>query len=272
MTTTTTKKKAGYNRVGQVHHDGVANEHATIEYANALRLYPDPIIHVGGTKSKHDGIAGPKPVGIKLKKGTGNGSHDWGNLGKQARAFDAYFAEWKSKIAEWRTLPLDIRSDETFKSMVEEVFASYCNAALDLITSDELIGILQEGLIDPLLTHDILVTDNVDGKLYTYAFAKHPMIEYIEKGYTAHLKNLSGTAKTSRAVIFTDGVNEYNCGLRFRLTSNNGISAFLGIPKKNGKGNKNGSVTIKMQQDRVTKLLQSVDAEVYDIKHLMTVA
>lgn len=258
----TMSKKQGYNKTGNSHHDGVKNEQFMTKVLNEKKFYPDEVILVGGTRHKEDAIAGPKLIGYKLKKGTGNGSFDWGNLGKQAHYFHPYFTEWKAKLAEWRTLPDAIRYDEQFQDMVGQIFANYCSDALDQITSDEVIQVLKDGFVDPLYDHDIWVHDNIAHNFHRFDFRNHPAVRYIENGFTAHLVNASGLAKTSRKIVFRDGETEYQCGLRFRLTSNNGISAFLGAPKKNG-GNKNGSVTIKLQQDAVTKILTQSQAEVY---------
>ena len=272
MTLTKTKKQ-GYNTTGKSHKDGVKNEEFTANVLNKLKIYPGEVILRGGTKHKEDAIVAYlnevlEKLGFKLKKGTGNGSFDWGNLGKQARTFHKYFAEWNTKIADWRTLPDTIRYDEEFQDMVGEIFADYCSAALDQITSDEVIQVLKEGFVDPLYGHHIWVRDSVDEELHRFTFQNHPAVRYIENGFTARLVNASGLAKTSRKIVFNDGVSDYECGLRFRLTSNNGVSAFLGAPKKE-KGNKNGSVTIKLQQDGVTKMLSAVNSEVYTYQGLV---
>lgn len=267
MTLTKTKKQ-GYNTTGKSHKEGVKNEQFTADVLNKLKIYTEEVILRGGTKHKEDAIAGLEELGFKLKKGKGNGSFDWGNLGRQAHYFHPYFTEWKTRIAEWRTLPDSIRYDEQFHDMVSEIFADYCSSALDQITSDEVIQVLKEGFVDPLYNHHIWVHDSVSEELYRFMFENHPAVRYIENGFTARLVNASGTAKTSRKIVFNDGVTDYECGLRFRLTSNNGISAFLGAPKKKN-GNKNGSVTIKLQQDGVTKLLSAVNAEVYTYRGLL---
>jgi hypothetical protein len=267
MTLTKTKKQ-GYNTTGRSHKEGVKNEQFTADVLNKLEIYTEEVILRGGTRHKEDAVSGLAELGFKLKKGNGNGSFDWGNLGKQAHYFHPYFTEWKSKIAEWRTLPDSVRYDEQFHDMVEQIFANYCNSALDQITGDEVIQVLQEGFVDPLYTHHIWVRDSVSEELYRFMFKDHPAVRYIENGFTARLVNASGLAKTSRKIVFSDGSNDYECGLRFRLTSNNGISAFLGAPKKSG-GNKNGSVTIKLQQDGVRKLLSNVNSEVYNYSNLI---
>jgi len=60
-------------------------------------------------------------------------------------------------------------------------------------------------------------------------------------------------------VYFVDQQGKvYDCGLRLRVTSNNGINAFLGT----SKANRNSQVVIKLQQDKVKQLLQQVGARV----------
>jgi hypothetical protein len=270
---TMTKKKGHYPIDGQSHKDGVRNEKFTANVLNKLKIYTGEVILRGGTKCKEDAIVEYlnevlEKLGFKLKKGTGNGSFDWGNLGKQARTFHKYFVEWNTKIADWRTLPTSVRYDEEFQDMVGGIFADYCSAALDQITSDEVIQVLKDGFVDPLYGHHIWVRDSVDEELHRFTFQNHPAVRYIENGFTARLVNASGLAKTSRKIVFNDGASDYECGLRFRLTSNNGVSAFLGAPKKE-KGNKNGSVTIKLQQDGVTKMLSAVNSEVYTYQGLV---
>jgi hypothetical protein len=58
----------------------------------------------------------------------------------------------------------------------------------------------------------------------------------------------------------TDGKNTYNVGLRLRVTSNNGINAFLGL----SKANKSSQVVVKLQQDDVKNLVQKTNSQVYD--------
>ena len=49
-----------------------------------------------------------------------------------------------------------------------------------------------------------------------------------------------------------------NCGLRIRVTSNNGVKAFLGL----SKANKNSSIVLKLQQDRVDQLVANAHSVV----------
>ena len=45
----------------------------------------------------------------------------------------------------------------------------------------------------------------------------------------------------------------FDCGIRVRVTSNNGIRAFLGL----SKANKSSQVVIKVQQDNVREFVTS---------------
>ena len=51
-------------------------------------------------------------------------------------------------------------------------------------------------------------------------------------------------------------------GLRLRLTSNNGIKAFLGL----SKANKSSQVVLKLQQDGISNLLETA-TEVTDYSY-----
>ena len=114
---------------------------------------------------------------------------------------------------------------------------------------------IQTYLIDANKQLKVAVTDTLAKNLYVYSANQHPAVRYIQEGYTPFLK---GCAKSSRRLLFTDGVKEYDCGLRIRVTNNNGIGAFLG----NSKANKNSQVVFKLQQDKVAQLLSAVNAEV----------
>ena len=64
---------------GSTHHQGVSNEHATIDILNEFAVYDTKVKHRGGTKFKADAVAGEKGISIKHKAGLKNGSFDWVN-------------------------------------------------------------------------------------------------------------------------------------------------------------------------------------------------
>ena len=69
---------------------------------------------------------------------------------------------------------------------------------------------------------------------------------------------------SSRKVILRSSITGaiMDTGLRLRLTSNNGIKAFLGL----SKANKNSQVVLKLQQDGISNLLETA-TEVTDYSY-----
>ena len=62
---------------------------------------------------------------------------------------------------------------------------------------------------------------------------------------------VKGKGKSSRKLLFEYYFAEINLGLRVRVTSNNGIKAFLGL----SKANKSSQVVIKIQQDNIKQFV-----------------
>ena len=153
-------------------------------------------------------------------------------------------------------MPESLRSDEEFVLKIRDSFNALCELALDTLSKDQIINILQIGLIDNNSGFDVVINDTKSQEIYVFSANNHPAVSYIERGFTPVLK---GNGKSSRMIYFVDSEgNVYDCGLRIRVTSNNGINAFLG----NSKANKNSQVVIKLQQDKVAQLLQQTAATV----------
>jgi len=246
-----------YKTDGSVHHEGIKNENQTIVILNEKNIYSETVEKRGGTKLKEDAVAGNKKISIKLKKGITNGSFDWFNTSKYNDVLGDTFHSFISNVKELRTMPKDIIGDDEFILKVRDSFNALCELSLDTLTSDQIIDILCRGLIDANTEFDIVVNDTKTDKLYIFGANKHPAVEYINQGFSAILE---GKGKSSRKVLFSDGINVYDCGLRIRVTSNNGINAFLGL----SKANSNSQVVIKLQQDKVKQLLTSTNSQKYD--------
>lgn len=242
---------------GSVHHGGVKNENQTISILNELKIYSSPVKKLGGTTQKADAIAGDKKISIKRKEGITNGSFDWFNTSKYNDALGNTFNEFLSTIKEMRSMPKDILKDDEFVLKVRENFNQLCEVSLDTLNSEKIIDILRRGLIDANDDFDVVITDTKTNTLYVFGANQHPAVDYINQGFSAVLQ---GKGKSSRKVMFSDGINLYDCGLRIRVTSNNGINAFLGL----SKANKNSQVVIKLQQDKVKQLITSTKAKNYD--------
>ena len=75
------------------------------------------------------------------------------------------------------------------------------------------------------------------------------MTKCIENG--DGVKLLKGKGKSSRKLVFENNFWVLDYGLRVRVTSNNGIKAFLGL----SKANKSSQVVIKVQQDNIKQFV-----------------
>ena len=242
---------------GSVHHGGIKNEDQTIVILNEKKIYSETVEKRGGTKLKEDAVAGNKKISIKRKEGITNGSFDWFNTSKYNDVLGDTFNSFLSNVKELRTMPKDLIRDDEFILKVRDSFNALCELSLDTLTSDQIIDILRRGLIDTNAGFDVVVNDTKTDKLYVFGAEQHPAVEYINQGFSAILE---GKGKSSRKVLFSDGINVYDCGLRIRVTSNNGINAFLGL----SKANSNSQVVIKLQQDKVKQLLISTNSQKYD--------
>ena len=244
-----------YNTTGLSHREGVKNEDVTVRILNEKKVYAETVEKRGGTKVKEDAVAGTQKISIKRKDGITNGSFDWFNTSAYNRALGNTFDAFLSNMKELRQLPESLRTDEEFVLKIRDNFNQLCENALDSLQSDVIVKLLQRGLIDANEGFDVVINDTKTSELYKFAADQHPAVGYIAKGYSIVLK---GSGKSSRMINFVDADgNVYDCGLRLRVTSNNGINAFLGT----SKANRNSQVVIKLQQDKVKQLLQQMGTE-----------
>lgn len=244
-----------YKTDGSSHHNAVKNETKTISILNELKIYSSPVRKVGGTQHKEDAIVENKKLSIKRKKGIENGSFDWLNTSKYEDYVENIFEDFLSSMKEMRNLSSSILEDEEFVSKVRSSFNSLCNTSLNSLQGEKAIEFLHRVFFNE--DFDVIVNDIQERCLYVFDLKNHPVIDYLNRNFSVVLQ---GSGKSSRKVVFFDGINYYDCGLRIRVTSNNGISAFLGT----SKSNQTSSVVIKLQQDNIPQLVQLTKAKCYD--------
>jgi hypothetical protein len=265
------KGTPGFDTTGKVHHEGKKNEVFTQKALVFHGYASDKIELLGRTKNKADLLdphshlldgKGRKKVSCKQKQDITKGSFDWINTSKVYDVVGDTFVPFLDQIQEYRqNLSESQRSSISFVKQVRKEFANLCSGVLDSFTAEQLTSFIQLNLIDCNVDSNeslrLTVTDVATKKLYLFDTDKHPAFEYIGNGFVPFLK---GRAKGSRRLLFADGQKEYDCGLRIRVTNNNGIKAFLGV----SEANKNSQVVFKLQQDKIKKLLDEVGAEVLD--------
>ena len=237
---------------GSVHHSGVANEHDTIDLLNDHQVFTETVTHLGGTRNKADAMAGTKRISIKHKAGLKNGSFDWVNTSKTDTLIDASqfnpFLKFVSDARQWETA-----KREAIVTECRDLFNEICSAALDSIDPVTLTAWLRSELITANDGMAMAITDTKAATCYVMEHDSIRAARLLESGYVAQVEK--GRGMTSRKVTLRRDHHIVEVGLRLRVTSNNGIRAFLGL----SKANRNSQVVLKLQQDRVDQLVAGSD-------------
>ena len=242
---------------GSVHHSGVANEHDTIALLNARKVFAETVTHLGGTRNKADAMAGATPISIKHKAGLKNGSFDWVNTSQTDALLDsARFEDFRAFVGnarQWGTAERSAIVEET-----RDLFNEVCNDALNAFTSETLTAWLVQELITANHGMSMVINDTAAQRCYVMGHDTIRAARCLSAGYTAHL--VSGKGTTSRRIVLKGNGETLDLGLRLRVTSNNGIKAFLGL----SKANRNSQVVLKLQQDKVAALVSDASPQVLE--------
>ena len=233
---------------GSTHHQGVSNEHATIAILNEFAVYDTKVKHKGGTKFKADAVAGEKGISIKHKAGLKNGSFDWVNTSDINAVIDrTAFEDFFTFLKGAHLLPKEDRFQ--LIDQARDLFNKCCEKALDSIHPDDMLKFLQQHVVDKQRGYGIVINDTKHERLHIMEADRLSMTKCIADGHAPRL--LKGKGKSSRRLVFEYYFAEINLGLRVRVTSNNGIKAFLGL----SKANKSSQVVIKVQQDNIKQFV-----------------
>lgn len=240
---------------GSVHHGGIQNELDTIDFLNSIGRYQQLVEHRGGTGQKADAVC-EKNISIKRKKGIKNGSFDWCNTSIYNDTFGDHFTKFLEDVKQHRQLPRQLR--EVAVDFMRDDFNNLCESALDNIDKQALITMLVD-IFSKQSGYDIVINDTESKEVFIFESENHPVWTAIKQGYSIELVSTK-RAKSSRKIVFRNGNYVINTGLRLRVTSNNGINAFLGL----SKANKNSQIVVKLQQDAVGQLVKDANADVYN--------
>ena len=112
-----------------------------------------------------------------------------------------------------------------------------------------MLTFLQQHVVDKQRGYGIVINDTKHERLHIMEADRLSMTKCIADGHAPRL--LKGKGKSSRKLVFQYYFAEINLGLRVRVTSNNGIKAFLGL----SKANKSSQVVIKVQQDNIKQFV-----------------
>ena len=245
---------------GSVHTSGIKNELNTIDFLNETGLFAEEVKHFGGTKSKAEAKAGDVNISIKHKKGLKNGSFDWVNTSKIDGLVDT------KEFEDFILLTKLYRDTDQAEKQVEnfrQYFASHCNNQLNAIKSDALTTWLKQVMLEENHGMVMCIYDTEAKQVHIVKEENLKTVDLLKRGWTAEFQR-DWKGQSSRKVILRSSITGaiMDTGLRLRLTSNNGIKAFLGL----SKANKNSQVVLKLQQDNISELLNTA-TEVTDYSY-----
>lgn len=242
----------GFKTDGSVHYSGIKNEGKTADILTKKNIFGCEVETRGGTKFKEDMVAGSLKISAKDKKKLSSGSFDWTNTSKVSNIFGSHFDTFKEEVSEIRKMDVDDR--KKCLSSIRGKFANICSDGFDYLSNEQLQDLIVNSISSGI--DKVVVNDKQNNDLYMFDPADHPAVNMAK---TCDSMSFKGRGKGSRKVVFIkDGV-EYDYGIRLRITSNNGVTAFLGL----SKANNNSQIVIKLQQDAVHKLVkQWIDCDV----------
>ena len=233
---------------GSTHHQGVSNEHATIDILNEFSVYDTNVTHKGGTKHKADAVAGEKGISIKHKAGLKNGSFDWVNTSQINDVIDrTCFENFFTFLKGAHMLPKEDR--KALIDQARDLFNDCCEKALNTIDPYMMLDFMRTHVVEKQRGYGIVINDTKHEMLHIMEADRLTMTECIKADHIPQL--VRGKGKSSRRMLLNGSFCSVDLGLRVRVTSNNGIKAFLGL----SKANKSSQIVIKIQQDNVRQFV-----------------
>jgi hypothetical protein len=253
-----------YNTTGASHSEGVKNEKDIVDslnVSNGSSLKLDELYggamhfkQIGGTKSVSDmdgfsAASGERKCGVSIKKHKGGtGTYDYVNTSKLRDYLpDDSVSRVKSGISSIRTSYFDDESKintarNEKNNLLEQEFVHFTDAVIK-----SLLKKINSRNPELIIVNDV---KNRKLKCYKESSFRELAVEPYNDSNVYTLKK--GRGKTSRSILR----NGVPINLRLRIELNNGVGALLG---GFGKKNKNSSVTIKVQQESVDKLLSTTE-------------
>ena len=249
----------GYRNDGSVHRSGIKNEGKVVDF---LKINPvfgiGEVIPRGGTKYKQDLEVNHGDettlISVKKKNKLTDGSFDYVNTTKIDENLKKPFEEFFSNVKMIRNETEEKRTQ--VKQLIKDRFDSISSETLDGLEGSVLLDFLNTNVIDKNIDMKMWVVDSENKKHLLYDFTSSPLYTLLENGYVPFVQKVNKIS-TSRKILFKKDNDVRDLGLRVRLVTNNGIGAMLGL----SKANKNASLVLKIQQDRVHNLIGEIKKE-----------
>jgi hypothetical protein len=243
---------------GSVLEIGVKNEHETFHVMKELGLLTENAVLAGGPQNKADIVDVKKPYTLKHKKYINVGGFAWfgtSQVGSLAQDFFDEFLDEANEVAQ-----SDARVGVRKLQYFEDLFVEAATTVFECLPSKCLVDFLEDKFIGRNKTMKCVITESGKRKLYVFDFEEHPAAKKLREGWVPTFSY--GAAKSAR-IVFTKGGDSVDSGLRLRFTSPHSIKGFLGLKKNSGGRKLSNKLEIRLQQDAVHKLIESVPYEVY---------
>lgn len=254
-----------YKTDGSSHANGVKNEEHVANKFNmscplVLRTaYPTQslrFVHRGGTKHKedvdiYDGETYLSNMSVKLHQ---SGTFDWCNTTKP---FKQQTTPLRHALSE---LKRQYKGNADSVAHVDRSIKDILKQGWSIFQSEDIRQFLRS--LHQQNPHWIVVTTSQGHVVFSSTQIKELSVYPFDPTVTYELRTPQD-AETSRQIWrIQDGIAT-NTHLRLRMAMNNGVHAFLGLTEQSTakKPNKTSSLTFKLQQDEVDKLLTQVVAE-----------
>ena len=240
-----------FTTTGEVHHGGIKNELDVIDVLNEANIYPTPVTHAGGTQNKADAYAGEVGISIKRKRDLNNGSYDYLNSTVPVSTLP-----YIDLIDVWKEETLALAPTQENKKIAKQAFNVVSSFILSTIDSNTLTAIVSD-TFQAQAGMDIAITDQQTESLYLFSADDMEVPQLLKAGYKAQIVQTKNIV-TSRKVVFVKDGDIRDVGLRIRLVTNNGVGALMGM----SKANKTSSVVVKIQQDKVGRMVHNTPHKV----------
>jgi hypothetical protein len=233
---------------GTPHHDGVQKEHDTIKLINehpnltSIRDVTGTLTHKGGTRSHSDAV-NERGEGVSLKcKSSNSGSTDWRNMSLKSISDADRIMHFIRKHEEIkrnyrymydRIAILDFRAKE---DLTENVRAEYKKLSHDILKTIDYKTLVKQ------------VYDTHESKWVVYHTIPQRKLVLFQKEELLRLWKEPGELRINNGSA--SGVIENTCGLRLRITLNNGVKALLG---------RGSCLTAKIQQDNPQGFIDALE-------------
>jgi hypothetical protein len=240
-----------FTTTGEVHHGGIQNELDVIDVLNEANIYPTPVTHAGGTQNKADAYAGEVGISIKRKRDLNNGSYDYLNSTVPVSTLP-----YIDLIDVWKEETLALAPTQENKEIAKQAFNVVSSFVLSTIDSNTLTAIVSD-TFQAQAGMDIAITDQQTESLYLFSADDMEVPQLLKAGYKAQIVQTKNIV-TSRKIVFVKDGDIRDVGLRIRLVTNNGVGAMMGM----SKANKTSSVVVKIQQDKVGRMVHNTPHKV----------